>query len=211
MVAIACTIATINFQFSIFAQTTDDSTSLSPELPHGELPTSTKEQIIADAAKRSQIPATIWKIEKIRTIKWNQCHGGGPSRGFPGICMDVDVYGWEVLVTSPGQRWVYYVNDNGFELDSAKSVPPSLVKQAVRTAALRGFKLPNNFSLHQAHQRTWQDSCLNLNKNRYNCVKATIPGWEIQVMDNASTLWVFHTGLNQDVRFSGSSHWEPHQ
>jgi hypothetical protein len=183
----------------------------------GNLPKKTTIDVLSDAAKRSQIPRPAWKVDTVQALQWTSYGGGdSPSRPIQGAPPVMEnVFGWKVQVSSPWQKWVYYVTTNGFELDAFKSVPRSLVDQAIKAAALQTGKSPNTFNFHWVDQITWDDTCLGVTINKPACQKTPVPGWKINLMglmqqgDASSVLFTFHSRLDGDVRFNGSSPWLP--
>lgn len=176
----------------------------------GNLPQKLNADILSDAAKRSQTQNSNWKIDKIQTVQWSSSGGDGPSRPITGaVPVGNNMFGWKVLVSSPKQQWVYYATNNGFEFDAPKSVPSYLVQEAMKAASVQTGKPANNFRLHWADQVTWNDTCLGVTINKPACQKTPVPGWRIDLMENSSTLFTFHSRLDRDVRFAASSPWLP--
>jgi hypothetical protein len=163
--------------------------------------------ILSDAAKRSQ---TQWKVDKIQNVQWSGSGGDGPSRQITGaVPVENHMFGWKVLVSSPKQQWVYYATKNGLEFDAPKSVPSYLVEEAVKAASVQTGKPASNFRLHWAELITWDDTCLGMTINKPACEKTPVLGWRISLMESHSTLFAFHSRLDGDVRFVGSSPWVP--
>ncbi|MBD2336188.1 hypothetical protein H6G64_04185 [Calothrix sp. FACHB-156] len=179
----------------------------------GNLSQKTIAEILSDAANRSQIQPSAWKVDQIQTLQWSSYGGDGPSRQITGaVPVRDNVFGWKVLVSSPKQQWVYYATKMGFEFDAPKSVPRYLVNEAIKAASVQTGKPANTFNLHWADQVTWNDTCLGVTINKPACQKMSIPGWRITLMgqgDTSSVLFSFHSRLDQDVRFNGSSPWLP--
>jgi hypothetical protein len=179
----------------------------------GNLSQKTITDILSDAAKRSQIQRSAWKVNKVQALQWSSYGGGGRSRPIQGAAPVKDnVFGWRVEVSSPGQQWVYYATSNGFEFDAPQSVPRYLVEEAIKMAVVQTGKAASNFRLHWANQVSWDDTCLGVTINKPACKKIQIPCWSIQLMelgDSSSMLFSFHSRLNRDVRFTGSNPWFP--
>ncbi|MBW4677890.1 MAG: hypothetical protein KME52_29010 [Desmonostoc geniculatum HA4340-LM1] len=177
----------------------------------GNLSKKTIEEILSDAAKRSQTHRAAWKVDKVQAVKWGSYGGDGPSMPIQGaVPVMHNVFGWKVQVSYRGQIWVYYATNNGFQFDAPKSVPRYLVNEAIKAASVQTGKSPNSFNLHWADQMTWDDTCLGITINKPACEKIPVPGWKIDVMgqdETSSILFNFHSRLDRDVRFNGSNPW----
>jgi hypothetical protein len=176
----------------------------------GNLSQKANAEILSDAVKRSQTQPDNWKVDKIHNVQWSTMSGDGPSRPITGA-VPVENYtlGWKVLISSPKQKWVYYATKNGFEFDAPKSVPSYLVDEAIKAATVQTGKPASNFRLHWAELLTWDDTCLGVTINKPACEKTPVLGWRISLMESNSTLFTFHSRLDGDVRFAGSSPWFP--
>jgi hypothetical protein len=186
----------------------------------GPLPRQIKANILTDAAQRSQTRRSLWKIKRAQAMTWVPFHGGdGPSQPMAGTIPTAQpVPGWKVVVNGPQQTWVYYayVAKEGFELDALKSVPRSLVNEAISQAVRSSGRPAESFRLHWVEYQSWQDTCLGIVINQRICPKSSksFPGWRIQVIsssNNPAQIWTFHSRLRQDVRLQGSSSWQPPQ
>ncbi|AFZ03667.1 hypothetical protein [Calothrix sp. PCC 6303] len=183
----------------------------------GNLPKKTTIDILSDAAKRSQTQRNAWKVDQIQALQWSSYRGGdGPSQPIQGAApVMINAFGWKVQVSSLGQKWVYYVTRNGFDLDAFKSIPPTLIDAAIKAAVAQTGKSPNTFNVHWVDQVTWDDTCLGITINKPACAKTPVPGWRINVMGliqqggASSVLFTFHSRLDGDVRFNGSNPWLP--
>jgi hypothetical protein len=174
----------------------------------GNLPQKIKADILSDVAKCSHTQPSAWKIDKIQNVQWSGVGGDGPSRPITGtVPVENYTFGWKVLVSSPKQQWVYYATKNGFEFDAPKSVPSYLVQEAIKAASVQAGKPESNFRLHWADLVTWDDTCLGVTINKPACEKNPVLGWRISLMESYSTLFTFHSRLDRDVRFAGSSPW----
>jgi hypothetical protein len=169
--------------------------------------------ILSDAAKRSQISRSAWKVDRVQAVKWGSYGGDSLSMPIQGVPPKLEnIFGWKVEVSSPGQQWVYFALQQGFQFDAPKSVPPDLVNEAIKAAAVQTGKSVNSFNLHWANQVTWDDTCLGVTINKPACEKIPVPGWSINVMgrgESSPILFTFHSRLDRDVRFNGSNPWYP--
>ncbi|MBD2357126.1 hypothetical protein H6G41_21295 [Tolypothrix sp. FACHB-123] len=179
----------------------------------GNIPEKTIADILADAAKRSQISRSLWKVERVQAVKWGRSGGDGPSMPIQGAMPNIEnTFGWKVEISSPGQQWVYFALQNGFQFDAPKSIPRSLVNEAIKTAVAQSGKPADSFNFHWAEQITWNDTCLGVTINKPACEKIPVPGWSIHIMgqgENSFILSTFHSRLDRDVRFNGSNPWFP--
>jgi hypothetical protein len=172
----------------------------------GQLSKSQIENILTDAARRSLTSRRDWKLTKINPL-WRTTCGVDFAQIVPlqGYCSQINVFGWEATVTSKGHKWLYNVSKTGLILNATESLSPSLVDKVIKQAAKQTANSPNTFRLHSAQQVSWKDSCLSINKTKQNCQKGAFPGWQIQLMGNNSMLFTYHTRLNDDIKFVGSS------
>ncbi|BAZ40741.1 hypothetical protein NIES4101_67020 [Calothrix sp. NIES-4101] len=176
----------------------------------GNLSQKLNADILSDVAKRSQTQRSAWKVDQVQTLQWSNYGGDGPSRPIQGaVPVRDNVFGWKVLVSSLKQQWVYYATKNGFEFDAPKSVPSYLVEEAIKAASVQTGKPKSNFRLHWAELVTWDDTCLGVTITKPACEKTPVLGWRISLMESNSTLFTFHSRLDGDVRFAGSSPWLP--
>ncbi|MBD2203956.1 hypothetical protein H6G33_14560 [Calothrix sp. FACHB-1219] len=179
----------------------------------GNIPEKTIADILADAAKRSQISRSLWKVERVQAVKWGNSGDDSPSMPIQGAMPNIEnIFGWKVEVSSPKQQWVYFALQNGFQFDAPKSVPPYLVNEAIKMAVAQSGKPADSFKFHWAEQITWNDTCLGVTINKPACEKISVPGWTINLMgqgENSFILSTFHSRLDRDVRFNGSNPWFP--
>jgi hypothetical protein len=107
--------------------------------PQVFLPAGIVEQVLADAAARSDLEASQLKISKAEPKVWSDsCLGLG---GLNALCTEALVPGWQVVAQSDRQRWVYRANQSGSQvmLDQAGSqVVGQLIQppQTIPTAEL---------------------------------------------------------------------------
>ncbi len=107
--------------------------------PQVFLPGGIVEQVLADAAARSDLDPSQLKISKAEPKVWSDsCLGLG---GLNALCQEVLVPGWQVVAQSDRQRWVYRTNQSGSQivLDQAGSqVVGQLIQppQTIPTAEL---------------------------------------------------------------------------
>lgn len=178
----------------------DVSTSL------GKLPDKIINDILNDAAKRSQINRSQWKLHRVEI-------GYYPSRPIQGAAPQREnTYGWQVSVTAPGQKWVYYTTSKITNFDAPQSIPDYLKKQAIAMAAKQSGLPTNTFRFHWGEYVMWNDTCLGITINKPACEQKAVPGWQIQIMginNQGSTLYNFHSRLDTDIRFNGSHPWFP--
>ncbi|MBW4551716.1 MAG: hypothetical protein KME35_11490 [Aphanocapsa sp. GSE-SYN-MK-11-07L] len=89
--------------------------------PQVFLPAGIVEQVLADAAARSDLEPSQLKISKAEPKIWSDgCLGLG---GLNALCTEALVPGWQVVAQSDRQRWVYRTNQSGSQvmLDQAGS------------------------------------------------------------------------------------------
>jgi hypothetical protein len=101
--------------------------------PQVFLPSKIVEQVMADAAQRSDLDPSQLKISTAMPKVWSDgCLGLG---GLNVLCAEALVPGWQVVVVSDRQRWVYRANQSGslVMLDQAGSKVVGQMIQPPRT------------------------------------------------------------------------------
>ncbi len=199
----------------------------------GSLSNTLADAVIEDAQERfntpelmleigSDAPADISaQVESIEPVTWNDCSGGsGPSRPRRGICLDIDVSGWRVVVAGGGHseplRLVYYIPQRA-EADSWTPQPDGLQSlselEAVQQRILTQVAEDAGISTSSLHlfwaEARFFDSCLNTREDGSSSGMDTRSGWAVQILvDQAISgtsmqqpLWVYHTNITgTDIR-----------
>lgn len=210
------------------------------EVALGTLPVTLVNAVMQDAQERfntselmlemsADAPANLgFQVESIEPVTWNECGGGsGPSLPMRGICPNVSVSGWRVIVTggvrSDPLRLVYYIPE-GSDADSWTPQPDGLqslsetVQRRMLAQVAEQAGIPaSSLRLFWAEARFF-DRCLNTHPGSPSCGRDIRPGWAVQILVNQATadtpmqqpMWVYHTNITgTDVRLVSQGHWLP--
>ncbi|MGP1386625.1 MAG: hypothetical protein ACTS2F_23905 [Thainema sp.] len=177
----------------------------------------------------SDTPADISvQVESIEPVTWNECSSGsGPSRPMRGICPDIDVFGWRVVVAggerSEPLRLVYYI-PQGAEVGSWTPQPDGLqslseaIQRRILAQAAEDAGMPiSSLRLFWAEARFF-DHRLNTCEGASSCGIGIRPGWTVQILGDQiisgtpiqQPLWVYHTNITgTDLRLVSQGQWMP--
>ena len=196
--------------------------------------------VIQDAQKRFNTPDLMLEmapdapadisaqIESIEPVTWNECRGdAGPSRPMRGICPDINVSGWRVVVAGRGfsepLRLVYYIPQGaevGFwtpQPDGLQSLSEAVQRRMLTQVAEDAGISSSSLRLFWVEARFF-DRSLNSLEGAPSCGMDIRPGWAVQIMvDQAISgrstqqpLWVYHTNITgNDVRLVSQGQWMP--
>ncbi|MBD1866525.1 hypothetical protein H6F95_04230 [Cyanobacteria bacterium FACHB-471] len=230
----------INHIRTVASPIQDVSGEMRSHIDMGSLSHTLTDAVMQDAQERfntpdlmlevaSDAPADISvQVESIEPVTWNECSGGsGPSRPMRGICPDIDVSGWRMVVAGGGRsellRLVYYI-PQGAEVGSWVPQPDGLqslseaVQRRILTQVAEDAGLPTS-SLHLfwAEARFF-DCCLNTREGAPSCGMDIRPGWAVQILVDQVTsgtpiqqpLRVYHTNITgTDIRLVSQGQWMP--
>jgi hypothetical protein len=169
-----------------------------------------------------------FRLGSIESIAWNLCRGSaGPTRTAMGICPDVTISGWRMVVLGGLKqnpfRLVYYIPNNVDQdrwipqPDGLQSLPLSVQTRILQAVAKQANVPVSQLRIHWADTRLF-DRCLSVNAQAVHCRSEIRPGWHIEVLVSPSTpttsweqtLWVYHTNLTgTDVRLVSRGTWTP--
>ncbi|MBD2111866.1 hypothetical protein [Leptolyngbya subtilissima] len=168
------------------------------------------------------------EVELIEPVTWNECRGdSGPSRPMRGICPDINVFGWRVVVVGQGfsepLRLVYYI-PQGAEVglwtpqpDGLQSLSEAVQQRILTQVAEEAGISTSSLRLFWAEARFF-DRSLNTREDAPSCGMAIRSGWAVQIMvDQAISgtsiqqpLWVYHTNITgTDIRLISQGQWMP--
>jgi hypothetical protein len=201
--------------------------NLSLYLPQqtAQMPRNIGEQVLADVVSRHDALRSNLRVESIKAIKWNWCSGGGPTKPEMGNCPNVEEAGWQMIVISGTNRYVYYIPNRDISHpnfsplpDGIQSLPSSLVNAIKKDAAKRAKVPENMINLRWATPKFF-DSCLNIDNKKLTCRQSITAGWEVQAIGGqlpnanpswSSAAWIYHANLGgNDIRFLQSGVWTP--
>ncbi|MBD2108304.1 hypothetical protein [Nodosilinea sp. FACHB-13] len=168
------------------------------------------------------------EVELIEPVTWNECRGdSGPSRPMRGICPDINVSGWRVVVVGQGfsepLRLVYYI-PQGAEVGLWTPQPDGLqsLSEAVRRRILTQVAEEAGISISSLRlfwaEARFFDRSLNTREGTPSCGMDIRSGWAVQIMvDQAISgtsiqqpLWVYHTNITgTDIRLVSQGQWMP--
>lgn len=206
----------------------------------GTLPVTLANMVMQDAQERfntaelivemsADAPANLdSQVESIEPVTWNECGGGsGPSLPMRGICPNVSVSGWRVVVggwvRSAPLRLVYYIPQGAAadswipQPDGLQSLSEAVQRRIVAQVAEQAGIPASSMRLFWAEARFF-DRCLNTHPGSPSCGMDIRPGWAVQILVDQATadmpmqqpLWVYHTNITgTDVRLISQGHWMP--
>lgn len=79
-----------------------------------ELPVAVRDAVIAAAVRESGVPPTQLKIVEAQPRTFDGCWGLPPANA--PACTAIALFGWQVIVSSDAQTWVYHTSDSGSEV-----------------------------------------------------------------------------------------------
>lgn len=210
------------------------------EVTLGTLPVTLVNAVMQDAQERfntaelmlemsAEAPANLSsQVESIEPVTWNECGGGsGPSLPMRGICPNVSMSGWRVVVAggvrSEPLRLVYYIPQESDadswlpQPDGLQSLPAAIQRRMLAQVAEQADIPASSLRLFWAEARFF-DRCLNTHPGSPSCGMDIRPGWAVQILGEQTTadtpmqqpLWVYHTNITgTDVRLVSQGHWMP--
>ncbi|MEA5583435.1 hypothetical protein VB620_19085 [Nodularia harveyana UHCC-0300] len=190
-----------------------------------KMPRNLGKKVLEDVVSRHDKLTSNLEVESIKFITWNLCNGGGPTRPEMGNCPNIDISGWQMIVMSGDNRYVYYIPqaatlDPNFDAlpDGMQSLSNSLVT-TIRKEAAKWVKVSENMTgLHSTTPKFF-DGCLNIDNQNLSCRQSIQAGWEVTVFGgnvpsgspswaNASSSYNVNLAGN-DIRFIQSGVWIP--
>ena len=115
------------------------------------LPQTISDRVLQAASTKTQIPVSKLKITEAQERTWDGCLG---IYAYQTACTEIAISGWQVVVSSENQSWVYHTNNNGSDVRLNEAVsgaplvhlmtsaeqPPSLPQQVLfRSIATGGI------------------------------------------------------------------------
>lgn len=201
--------------------------NLSLYLPQqtAQMPRNIGVKVLADVVSRHDNLTSNLRVESIKATKWNLCSSGGPTRPEMGNCPNVEIGGWQMIVMSGTNRYVYYIEKNDISKpnfsplpDGMQSLSNSLVTAIKKDAAKRAKVSENMINVRWATPKFF-DRCLNIDNKKLNCRQSITAGWEVQAIGGnlpnsntswSSATWIYNTNLvGNELRFLQSGLWTP--
>lgn len=169
----------------------------------------------------------VFDVERVEPVTWNECFGGsGPSRPLRGICPDIDVSGWRMVVVGGPRhepfRLVYYIPQGTDpavwtpQPDGLQSIPESVQTRILAAAAEEAGVPASSLRVFWVDARFF-DRDFNPT-DTVGCGSQIRSGWAVQILGSQATpsaswgqpLWVYHTNMTgTDVRLIGQGEWAP--
>lgn len=89
------------------------------------LPQTISDRVLQIASTKTRIPVSQLKITEVQERTWDGCLGIYSSQS---ACTEIAISGWQVIVSSEKQSWVYHTNNNGSDvwLNEAVSGAPHI-------------------------------------------------------------------------------------
>lgn len=139
---------------------------------------------IQDAAQRSNLPKSQFKLHWAEQVRWSDgCLGLGGDQ----MCTQALVPGWRLVVSHGDSRWVYRSALQGTSVvfDAAAStpgkvsrqLPPELKAFILNDISVRLGRPNHGLKIVQADFRTW-NPCENLPPDRV-CAQVMFSGWRV--------------------------------
>jgi hypothetical protein len=203
----------------------------------GTLPVHLANTVMHDAQQRSSgigTGATLGvRLESVKALTWNECQGGGerPTPPIRGICPDIKVSGWKMVVATQSKQtpfhWVYYIPQTAVQgeftptPDGLQSLP-SFVEQNIRATVMKQPEMPRSQFRIQTVHAILSSSCSNgngvgnANRQAMACLNQSRSGWQIGLLTASvnptasleSTLWLYETNLlGTEVRLVHRGSW----
>lgn len=89
-------------------------TIVKEEIDHGgSLPQAIAQKVLMTTARESGVSVRYLKIAAARSMVWDGCLG---VAGANQVCTRIGIPGWQVVVSSPQQYWVYHLNQTASEM-----------------------------------------------------------------------------------------------
>ena len=148
-------------------------------------------QFVSDLVLRTAAQRTGLRISELRIVKSEQLTVDGclglPRPGEP--CTRIAQPAWQVTVEARQQRLVYRTNRDGSQIrfnEAASNVTQTNLPQDLARAVLRvastDFRVPTSFlQITKTEQKTWENSCLGLQRPTERCMGTPTPGWRVTV------------------------------
>jgi hypothetical protein len=184
---------------------------------------------LKDVANRDGILTANLRIESIKATTWNWCRGGGvgPTPPDMGACPDINQPGWQMIVVSGSNRYIYYIpqaaatNPSSYQIapDGMQSLPKLARETVIKNAAKQANVLPNMMSIKFAEPKFF-DGCLNTIKETITCSNSIQGGWQVTALGGklagnsppvlTSATWIYNVYLTgNQAKFVQSSTWFP--
>lgn len=206
----------------------------------GALPVVIANAVVNDAQERLQTAELstdsnvtddiIFQVDSVKPVSWNVCHGGeGPTRPNMGICPDITISGWQMVMQgglkSDPIRLVYYITETDAQNqdafvplpDGMQSMPKSVQTRILETVAQETGTPLSQLSL-QAADAHFFDGCLGTAPETVNCRNDIRPGWDVNVTGSQSRpdegwgvpAWTYRTNITgTDMRLISEGSWAP--
>ena len=148
-------------------------------------------QFVSDLVLRTAAQRTGLRISELRIVKSEQLTVDGclglHRTGEP--CTRIAQPAWQVTVEARQQRLVYRTNRDGSQIrfnEAASNVTQTNLPQDLARAVLRvastDFRVPLSFlQITKTEQKTWENSCLGLQRPTERCMGTPTPGWRVTV------------------------------
>lgn len=175
---------------------------------NNNLPQAVSNLVLRTAAQRTGLSITELRIVKSEQLTVDGCLGLARP-GEP--CTKIAQRAWEVTVEARQQRLVYRTNENATQIrfnEAASNVaqtnlPQDLARIVLRVAST-DFRVPTSqLQITKAEQKTWENSCLGLQRPTERCMGTPTPGWRVTVTvtgtaDGRQLVRVYRTDSNGD-------------
>lgn len=159
---------------------------------NNNLPQAVSDLVLSTAAQRTGLRISELRIVKSEQLTVDGCLGLARP-GEP--CTRIAQPAWQVTVEARQQRLVYRTNQNATQIrfnEAASNVTqtnlPSAVARAVLQVASTDFGVSvSQLQITKAEQKTWENSCLGLQRPTERCMGTPTPGWRVTVSGRQQT------------------------
>jgi hypothetical protein len=180
-----------------------------------KLPTTIGRAAVIDLAQKLNLNplSEEIKIASVKAITWNLCRGGsGPTQPERGICPDVDVSGWKILLDAGGLRWVYYEN-NGLTLDAAQTIAPTIEGRLKGAIARQARLSPDAIQIQASSVNSiYLAGCLD-GQLSLRCRQSAQLGWRFRAIISGQTqfnAWTYQSNFQgTQVKLLEKGTWFP--
>lgn len=166
---------------------------------NARLPKFIANEIRRDLSRRVGVPLGKLRIKSAQPRTWkDNCLELAAQDE---LCGQSLVEGWQVVVASDRQTWVYHTDAEGRVLrlatDSSKPLSATVENAVFSDIAQRANVSRSSLRVVQAEPKTWSDGCLGLAEGVF-CTEALVPGWLVTV-EGREMRWVYRTNRSGSV------------
>ena len=151
------------------------------------LPQAVRNLVLRAAAQQTGLSISELRIVKTEQLTVDGCLGlARPNEP----CTRIAQRAWEVTVEARQQRLVYRTNENATEVrfneaasngSNSNNLPQAVSTAVLRAAAIDLKVFASQLQITKTEQKTWENSCLGLQRPNERCMGTPTPGWRVTV------------------------------